>query len=70
MRSKPDVLAHMPFALISCFCFSGALVWSYSQTGDFEPWLRQGVRVLTARFAKNDSVARSKSSNSSSVHSL
>ena len=32
MRSKQDMQAHMPFALISCLCFSGALVWIYSQT--------------------------------------
>jgi hypothetical protein len=44
MRSKPDMPPPMPLTLISCLCFSGALVWIYSRTGDFEPWLRQGAR--------------------------
>ena len=104
MRSKEDMQAHMPFALITCFCFSAALVWIYSQGRSSKPWFGQGMRfgvavwtmasvplyltnyviepwpgvfvakilvwelvavlalgVLTARLAKNDSVARPRS---------
>jgi hypothetical protein len=51
MRSKQDMQAHMPFALISCLCFSGALVWIYSQTRNSKPWLGQGVRFGVAAWA-------------------
>src|SRR5258708_14596376 len=51
MRSKQDMQAHMPFALISCLCFSGALVWIYSQTRNSKPWLGQGARFGVAAWA-------------------
>lgn len=51
MRSKQDMQAHMPFALISCLCFSGALVWIYSQARNSKPWLGQGVRFGVAVWA-------------------
>jgi hypothetical protein len=51
MRSKRDMQAHMPFALISCFCFSGALVWMYSQARNSKPWLGQGMRFGVAVWA-------------------
>jgi hypothetical protein len=51
MRTKQDMQAHMPFALISCLCFSGALVWIYSQTRNSRPWLGQGVRFGAAVWA-------------------
>jgi uncharacterized protein DUF1761 len=51
MRNKQDMQAHMPFALISCLCFSGALVWIYSQTRNFKPWLGEGVRFGVAVWA-------------------
>jgi hypothetical protein len=51
MRSKPDMHAHMHFALISCLCFSGALVWIYSQIRNSKAWLRQGVRLGVAVWA-------------------
>jgi hypothetical protein len=51
MRSKQDMQAHMLFALISCLCFSGALVWIYSQTKSSKAWLQQGVRFGVAVWA-------------------
>jgi hypothetical protein len=51
MRSKEDMQAHMPFALISCLCFSGALVWMYSQGRNSKPWLGQGMRFGVAVWA-------------------
>jgi len=51
MRSKQDMQAHMPFALISCFCFSAALVWMYSQGRNSKPWLGQGMRFGAAVWA-------------------
>ena len=51
MRNKEDMQAHMPFALISCLCFSGALVWIYSQTRNSNPWLGEGVRFGVAVWA-------------------
>jgi hypothetical protein len=51
MRTKPDMQAHMPFALISCFCFSAALVWIYSQTGNEKPWPMRGLRLGVAVWA-------------------
>lgn len=51
MRSKQDMQAHMPFALISCLCFSGALVWIYSQTRSSESWLVRGARFGIAVWA-------------------
>lgn len=44
MRDKADMQAHMPFALINAFLFSGALVWIYSQMSTARPWLAQGLR--------------------------
>jgi hypothetical protein len=51
MRSKQDMQAHMPFALISCLCFSGALVWIYSQTRSSESWPVRGARFGVAVWA-------------------
>jgi len=51
MRSKQDMQAHMPFALISCFCFSAALVWMYSQGRNSKSWLGQGMRFGAAVWA-------------------
>ena len=51
MRTKQDMQAHMPFALISCFCFSGAMVWMYSQGRNSKPWLGQGIRFGVAVWA-------------------
>jgi hypothetical protein len=51
MRSREDMQAHMPFALISCFCFSGALVWIYSQGRSPKPWIGQGIRFGVAVWA-------------------
>jgi hypothetical protein len=44
MRSKAEMQSHMPFALVSCFCFAGAFVWIYSQLSPSGSWLAQGVR--------------------------
>ena len=51
MRSKQDMQARMPFALISCFCFSAALVWIYALTRNSRAWLMQGVRFGVAVWA-------------------
>ncbi len=51
MRSKADMQSHMPFALVSCFCFSGALVWIYSHLSPSNAWLAQGVRFGLAVWA-------------------
>jgi hypothetical protein len=51
MRSMEDMQAHMPFALISWVCFSGALVWMYSQGRNSKPWLGQGMRFGVAVWA-------------------
>ena len=51
MRSQQDLQAHMPFALISCFCFSAALVWMYSQGRNSKSWLGQGMRFGAAVWA-------------------
>jgi len=39
------------FALISCFCYSGALVRIYSQGKSSKPWLGQGMRLGVAVWA-------------------
>jgi hypothetical protein len=44
MRSKSDMMAHMPFALVNSLLFSCAFVWIYSQGKNAKPWLGQGVR--------------------------
>jgi hypothetical protein len=45
MRSKADMQAHMPLALVSCLCFSAAFVWIYSQgRNPIKPWPAQGLR--------------------------
>ncbi len=44
MRSKAGMQSHMPFALVSCFCFAGAFVWIYSRLSPDASWLAQGVR--------------------------
>lgn len=44
MRSKSDMMAHMPVALINSLLFSCALVWLYSQGRSAKPWLGQGFR--------------------------
>jgi hypothetical protein len=51
MRSKPDMQAHMPFALINCLVFSAAFVWIYSQGRSARPWLGQGIRFGVAIWA-------------------
>jgi hypothetical protein len=51
MRSKQDMQAHMPFALISCLSFSGALVWIYSKIRTSKPWLGQGLQFGVAAWA-------------------
>ena len=51
MRSQADMQAHMPFALISCLCFSAAFVWIYSQGQSAKPWLGQGLRFGIAIWA-------------------
>jgi hypothetical protein len=51
MRDKADMQAHMPFALVSCFAFSGALVWIYSQFRRDGAWFRQGIRFGIAIWA-------------------
>jgi hypothetical protein len=48
MQSHEDMRAHMPFALISCFCFSGALVWIYSRGRNSKSWIGQGIRFGVA----------------------
>lgn len=48
MRSKTDMMAHMPFALINSLLFSGAFVWIYSQGRSAKPWLGQGIRFGVA----------------------
>ena len=54
MRSKVDMQAHMYFAVISCLCFSGAVVWIYSQMRGDGPWLSQGIRFGLAVWAVAD----------------
>lgn len=51
MRSKADMQAHMPFALINCLVFSAAFVWIYSQGRTAKPWLGQGLRFGVAVWA-------------------
>jgi hypothetical protein len=51
MRSKTDMMGHMPFALISALVFSGAFVWIYSIGRSAGPWLGQGVRFGVAVWA-------------------
>lgn len=43
MRSKQEMTAHMPFALINALIFSAAFVWMYSRATRPGPWLGQGV---------------------------
>jgi Protein of unknown function (DUF1761) len=51
MRSKSDMQAHMPFALINSLVFSAAFVWIYSQGRSARPWLGQGARFGVAIWA-------------------
>lgn len=51
MRDKADMMGHMPFALISSLCFSGAFVWIYSQGQSRKSWPAQGVRFGIAIWA-------------------
>jgi hypothetical protein len=51
MRQKADMQARMPFAVISCVCFSGAFVWIYSQIRITRIWLAQGVLFGFATWA-------------------
>jgi hypothetical protein len=44
MRSKADMMAHMPFALINSVLFSAAFVWIYSHGRSTKSWLGQGLR--------------------------
>jgi len=54
MRSRADMQAHMPFALISCLCFSAAFVWIYSKGRSSAPWVTQGIRFGIAIWAIAD----------------
>ena len=51
MRSKSDMQAHMPFALINSLVFSAAFVWIYSQGRSASPWMGQGIRFGVAIWA-------------------
>jgi hypothetical protein len=51
MRSKPDMLSHMPFALVNCLVFSAAFVWMYSQLRPDRSGAAQGVRFGMAVWA-------------------
>jgi hypothetical protein len=51
LRSKPDMMAHMPFAFVNALCFSTAFVWLYSQGQSARPWLGQGIRYGFAIWA-------------------
>ena len=51
MRGKGDMRGPMPFALISCFAFSGAPVWIYSQFPVGDSWWGQGIRFAIAVWA-------------------
>ena len=51
MRSKADMMAHMPFAFVNALCFSTAFVWLYSQGRSARPWLGQGIRYGVAMWA-------------------
>ncbi len=52
MRNKAEMQAHMPFALLTCLCFSGAFVWIYSQgRSASKPWVGQGLRFGAAVWA-------------------
>jgi hypothetical protein len=46
--------SHMYFAVISSLCFSGAVVWIYSQIRGDGPWLAQGIRFGLAVWAVAD----------------
>lgn len=51
MRSKAEMMAHMPFAFVNALCFSTAFVWLYSQGRSARPWLGQGIRYGLAIWA-------------------
>ena len=51
MRSKSDMQAHMPFALINSLVFSAAFVWIYSQGRSASSWMGQGIRFGVAIWA-------------------
>ncbi len=51
MRDKADMQAHMPVARASCFAFSGALVWIYSQFRRGGSWFEHGIRFGIALWA-------------------
>ena len=51
MRNKPDMMTHMPFALISSLSFSAAFVWIYSHGQSTKPWIGQGLRFGVAIWA-------------------
>lgn len=51
MRNKADMQAHMPFALVSALCFSGAFVWIFSHFRGGGPWLARGIRFGLAIWA-------------------
>ncbi len=44
MRSKADMMRHMPFALINCLVFSAAFGWIYSHGRSTKLWPGQGFR--------------------------
>jgi hypothetical protein len=51
MRSKADMQAHFPFALLSALIYAGAMVWIYAQGRSAKPWLGQGLRFGVAVWA-------------------
>jgi hypothetical protein len=54
MRSKADMQAHMPFALVNSLCFSAAFVWIYSQVRHGGSWVKQGMVFGLAIWAVAD----------------
>lgn len=54
MRSKADMLAHMPFAAINSLCFSAAFVWIYSQVRGGGAWFVRGILFGLAIWAISD----------------
>jgi hypothetical protein len=51
MRSKSEMMNHMPFSLLSALVFSGAFVWIYAQGRSAKPWLLRGMRFGLAVWA-------------------
>jgi len=51
MRNKADMIAHMPFSLVSAVIFSAAFVWIYSRVRHSKSWPAEGVRFGLAIWA-------------------